>query len=594
MIAAYRELKSHTAATSELDDHLEHCAACRQALARYQTVGEQIRSMPVIEPSPEMHAKLMQALAVEHTQFLQRTPSHATPPPEFLKPYLEEHMQHAPATDPIVAFSTAETGPLPVIRTVESRRRRRQRSQMGQLAVLGIAALFLITIMAGGITSLLLLGAHSGGNSGATLDVLQPSNIVRVAYTTPTIYQHVVSAVADKQNIYYTAYSDNQSDGWMLEQLDRTSKFSTPLLATPSTDPLIILGSQNGWLVWLQYNVPTAANVKDPLKPGEKTLIRTWSLHSMPIETTEKLLQFGPAQPVTLATGTFNQSTAPSWVHTPIQGIWFIQNSLLVAVVDNNGDSRLVNYQLGAGNKTASVEIAKATAGHILTSPTATSDGSQIYWAQEWQTDDGNLHSDIWTQQVLEAPQAAHGQWMPHTLIVTRPFSANGMSFSPQVVANTLFMLSTANIADITSSATPSTTPTSAATAAPTSTVITNPAAISWADQSIYSSQIDASVRGTLLDYALDGTATTQPTIIASHGLASNLQAGTRFLLWQSDKGYEMYDAIDNSPVSVGSALDSAQFLAVNGNTAVWTLATTTTTPAITPSATLDVFNWPR
>jgi hypothetical protein len=589
MIAAYREFKNHMADTSELDEHLEHCPACRQVLARYQSLGEQIRSMPAIEPPPDMHAKLMQALAVEHIQFLQHAPSSATPPPDFLKPYLQEHMQHAGANDPLVAFSTAETGPLPIIHAPRPRSRR---SQMGQFAVLGIAALFLITLMMGGITSLLLLG-HGNPTSITSSSLQQPTNIIRVAYTTATRYQHVVSAVADNQNIYYTAYSDSESNGWMLEQLDRTTKLSTPLLSTPSTSPLIVLGSENGLLVWLQYDVPTASNFKNPLKPGEKMLARAWSLHYMPVETAQQLLQFGPAQPVTLATGTFNQDTAPTWVHTPIQGIWFMQNSLLVAMVDNNGDSHLTRYQIGTANKAVPVEIAKATSGRILTSPTATGDGSQIYWAEEWQTDDGTLHSDVWTQQVLEAPQASHGQWIPHTITVTRAFSANGMTFRPQVVDNTLFLLSTANISDIVSSATPGATPTSTATAAPTSTPIPNTTVISWADQAIYASQIDASIRGTLLDYALDSPSTTQPTIIATHGLASDLQAGTRFLLWQSDKGYEMYDAVENSPVTVGSALDSAQFLAVNGNTAVWTIAATTT-PGASSLATLDVFNWPR
>ena len=589
MIAAYRELKNNTAEIGELDDHLEHCASCRQVLARYQSLGEQIRSMPAIEPPPNMHAKLMQALAVEHVQFLQRAPSSVTPPPEFLKPYLQEHMQHAPATDPLVAFSTAETGPLPVIRVP---RPRPHRSHIGQFAVIGIAALFLITLMTGGITSLLLLG-HAG-TTPAPLDLQQPTNIVRVAYTTTTRYQHVVSAVADSQNIYDTAYSDSQSDGWMLEQVDRTTKVSTPLLSTPSTSPLIVLGSENGWLVWLQYDVPAASNFKNPLKPGEKTLVRTWSLHYMPIETAQQLLEFGPTQPATLATGTFNQSTAPAWVHTPIQDISFMQDSLLVAMVDNNGDSHLMRYRIGSDNKVTSVEIAKATSGRILTSPTATNDGTQIYWAEEWQTDDGTLHSNIWTHQVLDTPQASHGPWMKHTITVTQLFSADGMSFRPQVVDNSLFLLSTA--ADITSSATPGTTPTSTATVAPTATPVPNTSVISWADQAIYASQIDASVRGTLLDYALDSTSTTQPTIIATHGLASFLQAGTRFLLWQSDKGYEMYDAVTNSPVTVGDALDNAQFLAVNGDTAVWTIAQTATptTPGANPSAILDVFNWPR
>ena len=593
MIAAYRELKNNIADTSELDDHLEHCADCRRALARYQAIGEQLRSMPVIEPPPDMHAKLMHALAAEHVQFLQRAPhlASSTPPPEFLKPYLHEHSRHAPGTDPLVAFSTAETGPLPVIRTVRPRTRR---SLMGQYAVLGIAALFLITLMMGGITSLLLLGHGGNGPATTSASLNEPTNIVTVTYTTTTTYQHVVSAVADSQSIYYTAYSDSTSGGWMLEQMDRATKLSTPLLSAPSNNPLIVLGSQHGQLVWLQFDVPDATKFKNPLKPGDKTLLRSWSLHSMPIKTMAQLIQFGPAAPVTFATGTFNQSTAPTWVHTPIQGIWFEQNSLLVAMVDANGDSHLVRYQPGNNGKMVAKEIAKAASGHVIASPTANSDGTQIYWAEEWQTDDGTLHSDIWSQQVLAAPQAAHGRWMQHTITVTQPFSGDGMSFRPQVVDNTLFLLTTANLANGASLATPGTTPTSTASTA--TVVVSTPApstsTISWADQSIYATQIDASIRGAILAYTLDGGPITQPAVIETHGLASSLQAGTRFLLWQSDKGYEMYDAVTNSPVTVGGELDGAQFLAVNGDTAVWRMPATIN-PGTSPSATLDVFNWP-
>jgi hypothetical protein len=586
MIAAYRELQDSTTDTRELDAHLEHCASCRQVFARYRSLGEQIRSISAIEPPPEMHAKLMQALAIEHTHFLQRSTSGATPPPEFLKPYLQEYMGRAPDTDPLLAFSTAETGPLPVLR---ERRTKRQRVQIPQLAVIGIAAMFLMAIMMGGITSLLLLGHATTSQLSTSLN--QPAFIVKAPYTTTTPYDHVVSAVADSNNIYYTAYADTASNGWMLEELDRTTELSIPLLNTPVDQPLIVLGSENGWLVWLQFNVPKATNHKNPLKPGEKAVERTWSLNYLPVQTIQQLTDSGQMKPLTLASGTFNQSLVPGWVHTPIQGIWFVHNTLLVAMIDNNGTSHLVSYQIGDENKATTVDIVDAQANHVLTSPTANSDGSQIYWADEWQTDDGLMHSDVWTQLVFPAPPTS-GHWANHTMTVIQPFIQNGMSFHPQVVNNTLFLLSTAPISTLTQpAATATAVGTTTATPTPASTAISNTPTISWANQAVYEAQIDEAVSGVLLSYALDGSMQ-QPTIINSHGQVTALQAGTRFLLWQSNDGYEMYDAVEGSAVTVGNALDGAQFLAVNGDTAVW-ITPPTTKAAISPAVTLDTFNWP-
>jgi len=72
MMSVYRELKDGEFDTTELDVHLERCASCRQALARDTFVGDQLRALPVIEPPPDMHAKLMRALASEHLQFMQK------------------------------------------------------------------------------------------------------------------------------------------------------------------------------------------------------------------------------------------------------------------------------------------------------------------------------------------------------------------------------------------------------------------------------------------------------------------------------------------------------------------------------------------
>ena len=147
LLAAYRELNTDDVVTTELDAHLEQCPSCRNALARYSLIGEQVRSLPVLEPTPDMHAKLMRALAVEHSQFIQRSSSSAPPLPEFLKPYLRDHVHSSSKTDPLAAFSSADTGPLPIIRAVHKKRHR----TFGQFAAIGVAAAFLMTLMMGGI-----------------------------------------------------------------------------------------------------------------------------------------------------------------------------------------------------------------------------------------------------------------------------------------------------------------------------------------------------------------------------------------------------------------------------------------------------------
>src|SRR5215831_19277934 len=113
MMAAYRELENSGIETIELDIHLESCESCRQELALQMFVGEQLRALPAVEPPPDMHAKLMHELAKEHLEFMRNSPMGTVHTPEFLKPYLHEHVQTSQATHQIAAFSTAETGPLP-------------------------------------------------------------------------------------------------------------------------------------------------------------------------------------------------------------------------------------------------------------------------------------------------------------------------------------------------------------------------------------------------------------------------------------------------------------------------------------------------
>jgi hypothetical protein len=609
LLAAHRELKYDDIISAELDDHLEHCSACREELAHSRFIGEQLDALPALEPSPDFSAKLLRALAVEHAQYMQHSSSEV-PTPEFLKPYISEYAQSSQQIDPLAVLSTADTGPLPLLPRIPKRRR----PYMSQFAIIGLAAAFLMVIMMGGITSLLLLAQnHASSPQSTSASILHPTDVVADAYTTGTPYDHVMSAVADGDSVYYSAYGDGNNNAYMLERMDRTTKQSMPLLATPSPSSLIVLGASNGWLVWLQYN--PARPISHGNVPQTGTTIRTWSLQYLPVASFQSgsssaLTSATPSAPITLLSGTFDQTTAPNWVFSPVQGIFFIQNTLLVASVDENGLSHLTSYLLVAGSTTSppANSIENTGAGYVITSPTATLDGTQIYWAEEWRGKDGMLHSNIWTQQTYDAPRSTHGVGVQQTITVKEPFLQDGLSFHPTVVDNALFLLSTASSATLSqeqgqvqaegtpklNAATPANN--SLASAIPSSANITP-----WANASIYTSPLDNEIQGTILMYPLDDAPSAAPALLSPIDQASALQAGTDFVLWQNTTGFDMYDAATHSEVTIGQTLDNAQFVAVNGSTTTWTVDNGSNTGSATiaanghnPTAILSVFNWPR
>ena len=599
ILSAYRELKDGRFDSTELDVHLESCASCRQTLARDMFIGERLRSLPTIEAPLEMHEKVMRALAQEHAQFLQKASPGSVPTPEFLKPYLQEHARVIHNSNHLSAFSTAETGPLPII---HAKRRRRPRSRMSQFAVLGFAAMFLMVLMMGGITSLLLL-AHNNttslesitSNNGAAL---AHSEIQKGAFATTTPYQHVASAVANRDSIFYTAYQDDTQTAWMLLQLDRSTRKSTPLLAQSSDQPLIVLGSSPQWLVWLQFGQPVArsrnAVPNTPLWPWSLRILSLAQVAQSPV----------PIPPTTLLNGAFDQSTAPSWVHTPLQGIWLAQNTLLAAMIDAKGISHLLEYQLDLSGKPIVTEIAQTPAGHVLTPPTANDDASAIYWAEEWINDAGVLSSDIMMRQVASMVGPAHfshRRWVQaiEQTIQQGAFRADGMSFRPQIADGTLFWLSTAStptLSDNGSKGTPTPGQTPLATTPPISPIL-----IPRVDPGIYAPAYDMQVKGQILAQPLDSLTPAPPVSLNSSGLAYALQVGNDFALWQNAKGYDMYNVPTQNDVTIGNTLNDVAFLAVNGDSAVW-LANpgnaTTPTGAQGQGTVLPVnffaFDWPK
>ena len=594
LLSAYRELRDGTFDGTELDVHLEGCASCRQTLARDMLIGERIRALPTIEPPPEMHGRMMRALAQEHAQFLQKASPGSVPTPEFLKPYLREHAQVTQISNHLSALSTAETGPLPII---HAKRRRPPRSHVNQFAVMGVAAMFLMVLMMGGITSLLLL-AHNNNTEHITSVIstsLEHTDIQTGTFATSTAYQHVASAVANRNSIYYSAYSDDTASAWMLLQLDRTTKKSTPLLDQSVDQPIIVLGSTPQWLVWLQFDQPIARSNK----AVPNTTLWPWSLRVLPLAQVAQSPT--PITPTILLTGTFDQSTVPTWVHTPVQGVWLTQNVLLVTTIDVKGTSHLLEYQLDLASKPAASEIAKTDSGHILTSPTANSNATEIYWADEWMSDAGILSSNIMMQQEVTLPGPAytfHKRWERNTTQTLQQgvFRDDGMSFRPQIADDMLFWLSTATISN--GNNTPTGTPATSTTAVATPQV--SPTLIPRTNASIYAPALDTGVAGQVFGQPLDSSAPLPP--LNNGGVGYALQVGTDFALWQNAKGYEMYDVPTQNDVKTGNTLDDAAFLAVNGDSAVWLASNPTTNNATStvpvqgaPSpVNFFAFNWPK
>jgi hypothetical protein len=615
LLSAYRELKSEKIENAELDAHLQTCATCREVLARYTCIGEQLRSAPAFAPPPELHARLMKALADEQLKFLQKSPPGKASTPEFLKPYLQERAEETQHQDDIAAFSTAETGPLPQIHS----RRTRRRPRVHHLAVLGMAAAILILLMMGGLTSLLVLTRSNPVSLTKTINsVNRPIEVDQKSYTTTTLYPNVASVLPQGNALFYSASgTDGNSRDWMLMQFDRSTQTSRALLATPASNPLIVLAVSDTWLVWLEYSNPPSSLHGVVASNGARNLHicaqRAWSLHylSLQPQTTagsqarptdktpagnqrasaaQRGAMTGQPEPgdvpasLLLEQDTFDSGTAPVWVTTPVQGTWLIGDRLLVAHIDRSGHSRLESFLLGQTGKAARVHVmATAPGGHVFAWPTAIRTGLEIYWADEWLARDGTLHSNIWQQQTTEQAVNTHGPQARTDHNTQRVYLGDGLSFQPQIVNDTLFFLSTSEISVSGQGVvTPNGTP--FPVNATDSSVIFTPRT----DTGVYSAPADALVHGTIFMIPLDGSG--PEDTLGTVGQSTGLQAGSNFVIWQDSSGFQMYDIERQAGIFLGNTLNGAALLVVNGNTTLWLNASS----APGEKLTLMAFNWPN
>lgn len=627
LLAIYQELQSNQEEVVALQKHLSKCDACQQTHVQYKRIGTQIRSLPQIEPSPDAHMKLMQALAVQHVHFIQRTHSSAvsTPTPAFLIPYVKDLGKQPAHANNLIAFSTADTGSLPIVRSLK----RRSTHQIRQFAIIGVAASFLMILMISGLTSLLLLSSSQGHNIQPLSNPAVVNNVRDVLsanFSTTATYPYIASATVNGNTIFYTSYS-TQAASWDLEQFDKSTKNSVSLLNAPSTDELFILESSAQWLVWLKISPPPATQTVTSTPSAQASATPTPTPEAQSSHTTNGDRQWSLyatylgaplTQPLDknttttiIATQMFHPNSVPNWVNKPVQGVWLNDSHLFVARIDEKGLSHLSSYQLEQGKKPQATEIATATNAHIFTSPTASSDNQNIYWDDEWSTDQAELKGDIWTLQQVNTTSTPTGQ--PTPTQKPQRFQSDGMSFHPQMVVDNLFFLSTnplnnANAINATPTltTTPGTTATVPSTPKPTATPTdgqTTPMPIDSTvflggsvkiDPNVFAPQVDDTLHGTVRAFMADGMPEALPQL-DSNRIVSALQGGSRYLIWQnSQNSFEMYDVVGKYPVNIGSGTIShnAAFLYVNDNTGVWVENTNNAGP--NPNTVIfNIFTWP-
>jgi hypothetical protein len=706
LLAIFRELKQHD--RQALEQHLAHCDACKEASAQALFVGEHIRSATQIEPPADAYDKLMHTLAAEHVRYLQKTPvpSTTTPIPAFLTPYLPELARKAPYAHSLAALSTADTGALPVIKF--GTRVRRRGPQMRHFAIVGIAASFLVMLMSTGLLSLLYLANQnqqstpiSRGNAQVIGQAIGQASLAQFNLTPD--YPNIASASSNNGIIYYSAYNHDRSS-WTLDKfaqqdaLHTTTTTSEPLVTTMDAHQIIVLGSSNNWLFWLQMEPNTKTTAKkgqsNPSNAGNTSkssgttsrtpttqanankLTGSWSLQSLYIGndtgsntgsnnstgnnassnasnpgvqatptaktpstpavrtgTTPATKSAGTQTPTTsvqpqaLHSDTFNASAAPAWVTSPIQGISFFQDSAIVAYIDSKGASYLTQYSFDASNPAKpaqSTKLASVATGHILTSPTTNDNGHSIYWSEEWYTQQDGLQGEIWHRQLVAAqPDNASGRFSPHLQAQTYLYSTNTNSFRPQIVNNTLFLLSKDPSTKIllpdqgklttqaSSQGTPqgnatATAPANNAAATPSPTPQQNttqtqlPGDQLSIDPTIRTPQIDENITGKLQAFVLNSI-TPANTIIDDNKIVVGIHGGTNYLIWKDPDGrYEMYDARNNVMVNGINDIDrSATFMSVSGNSVLWTQPDTSSTQTqptdgTNTQVTFDVLSWPR
>jgi hypothetical protein len=199
----------------------------------------------------------------------------------------------------------------------------------------------------------------------------------------------------------------------------------------------------------------------------------------------------------------------------------------------------------------------------------------------------GTLQSTIWEQHTEELSQRIQGQTTEISTVTQKIILNDGLSFHPQVVANTLYFLSTSEVgvtsqSDVEPNGTP----------LPATARSTSISSTPNVDPDLYQPPLDANLHGSVFSITLSGSNVGTESMLGNVGQSTGLQSGNSYVIWQDTSGYHMYDVLRQSDVTLNSTLDGAKMLAVNGTTTLWTRTNYAAGSVSGSSITLEAFNW--
>jgi hypothetical protein len=526
LLAAARRGDSSPSESAELQAHLAQCEGCRTRDADYQQVGQAIRALPEIAPPPDFLARVLSAARAEEANVAQ--PAAA---------------EKAPET--VVVPGLSDASYFPTLRRAVAERRvrveplRRQMSPAGAFALrygAAMAAAFLV--FAFGVSLALFLALRGPVPLGVGTKQLLTSY-----YTPDSTYPVVADAIAsdDGHTIVYAAHSPDGK--WMLEALTEPSRKSVTLLPTTVSGPLALEGWARGWVLWSEG---------DTAQGDHWTLNATQMLPALA----------GAATTLHLAEGGHAAHAGPVALH----GVHESGTLVLVAEELADGHGQLLELDLRQINSVKPLVIASAQPGHLIADPT--SDGSSVYWADEWLNPDGTVHGDIYRLVPDSSPA---------------PVTSNGVSFSPMLVANKLIWLrepAAQTDAGAANQSTPTATPT------PEGTITPGGGGASTAP-----------VAGTLWEEDLDGRADldsgAKKQIV---GTAVEPEAGATFVVWQDGNGsYTLYDVTKDQSQPLNSYISNALVFSVSPKGVLWVTADEQAANSQAPQkTTINLLLWPQ
>ncbi|HEY7126050.1 MAG TPA: zf-HC2 domain-containing protein [Ktedonobacterales bacterium] len=528
LLAASRRGDCSPGDYAELQAHLAGCEGCRTRDVEYQQVGEAIGSLPEIAPPPDFLARVLAAARAEESQAAQPTAA-----------------KKAPET--VVVTGPTDASYFPTLRKVVAERRVRVVPLRGQVSpaatfALRYGAAMAAAFMLFSLGSLMLVQLLYNHPGTPPISCVGCQSLHTSYYAADSTYPFVSDAIASEDG-HTIVYAARTADGqYMLEALTEPSRQSVDLLPAPVSEPITLEGWARGWVLWSE---------------GDTALGAHWTLNA-----TQMLPALaGATTTLQIAEGGQADAAGPAALH----GVHESGSLVLVAEEMADRHGRLLEFDLAQVSAVKPVVLASAQPEHLIADPAT--DGSSVYWADEWRDLDGTLHGDIYRRIPDSQPvQVTH----------------TGFSFSPMLVSNMLIWLGApAAQADAKSDgqSTPTITPTSTGTLTP-----------------VGGSASTAPVMGTLWEEALDG----RPDLDSGPKkqitqTAADPEAGATFVAWQDGNGnYSLYDVTTDHVQPLNTYISDPLVFSVSPKAVLWVTAdksADTQTPAKT---TINVLAWPQ